>query len=81
MRYVYGRDERGDAIDVADPLAARFATLADAHRGDREGFARGLLAIDAIFGDDLPREPRFTQPAIASLDALFRNGALGTVTQ
>ena len=81
MRYVYGRDERDDPIDVADPLAARFATLAAEHRGDIEGFARGLLAIDAIFGDDLPREPRFTQPAIASLGALFRNGALRTVIQ
>ena len=37
MRYVYGRDEKGAAIDVADPLSARFATLADAHRDDSAG--------------------------------------------
>ena len=34
MRYVYGRDEKGATIDVADPLSARFAALAQAHRDD-----------------------------------------------
>jgi fructuronate reductase len=81
MRYVYGRDENGATIDVADPLSARFARLADAHRDDPQAFARGLLAIDAIFGDDLPREARFTQPAIAALQSLFANGTARTVQQ
>ncbi len=40
MRYVYGRDEKGATIDVADPLSARFATLADAHRDDPRALSR-----------------------------------------
>jgi fructuronate reductase len=79
MRYVYGRDEQNRAIEVVDPLAARYASLAGRHGDDVEGFAHGLLAIDAIFGEDLSREPRFTQPVIASLAALFRDGARQTV--
>jgi fructuronate reductase len=81
MRYVYGRDESGAAIAVADPLSARFAKLAQDHRNDPRAFAHGLLAIDAIFGEDLPREPRFTQPVIASLRALFEYGAARAVEQ
>jgi fructuronate reductase len=79
MRYVYGRDERGEVIAVADPLFARLAAIADAHRGDLAGFARGLLGVDAIFGDDLPGDPRFTGPVIAHLAALFEQGAARTV--
>ena len=80
MRYVYGRDEHGATIDVADPLAARFATLADAHRDDRRAFARGLLAIDAIFGDDLPREPRVHDSRRSQRSqSLFANGRARTV--
>lgn len=81
IRYVYGRDEKGAAIDVADPLSVRFAKLADAHRDDPAAFASGVLAVDAVFGDDLPREPRFTTPAIAWLISLFANGAARTVQQ
>jgi fructuronate reductase len=81
MRYVYGRDEKGATIDVADPLSARFATLAGAHRDDPAAFASGILAIDAVFGGDLPRDPRFTKPAIAWLMSLFANGAARTMQQ
>ena len=79
MRYVRGRDEKGGVIDVADPMSARFAHLADAHRGDPAAFARGLLAIEGIFGDDLPRDPRFTEPVLSSLESLLEHGALRTV--
>ena len=46
MRYVTGIDEKGDAIDVRDPLAARLRAIADAAGPDAEapraGTARGL---------------------------------------
>lgn len=81
MRYVHGRDEAGALIEVADPLATRFAKLAQAHRDEPQAFAHGLLAIEAIFGADLPRDPRFTQPAIAALVSLFAQGTARTVQQ
>jgi fructuronate reductase len=79
MRYVYGRDERGAAIDVSDPLAARFAAAAAAHRDDAEAYARALLGIETIFGTDLAGDARFAAPVVASLRALFRDGAARSV--
>ena len=79
MRYVSGSDEGGRQIKVSDPLAADFARIAAGHRGDPEGLARGLLSISAIFGDDLPADPRFAGEVIARLAALFRDGAARTV--
>jgi fructuronate reductase len=79
MRYVSGRDERGGSIDVSDPLAPRFAAAAAAHRDDPGRFARALLGIEAIFGADLPVEPRFAAPVAAWLAQLHEHGAAGTV--
>ena len=79
MRYVYGEDERGRRIDVSDPLAPAFASLASAHRGDPAAFAQGLFAIRAIFDEDLHNEPRFTTPVIRWLTELFASGAAKTV--
>lgn len=80
MRYVAGRDDAGAAIDVRDPLAARFADIA-AQAAGPEALMRGLLGIEAIFGDDLPAEPRFTAPVLAALERLARDGAAATVAQ
>ena len=81
MRYVYGEDEQGRRIDVSDPLARDFASLAAAHRGDPPGFAQGLFAIRAIFDEDLHNEPRFTLPVTRWLGDLFARGAAHTVEQ
>jgi fructuronate reductase len=79
MRYVYGLDEAGEAIQVSDPLAADFARIAAAHRGDPAGFAGELLGLGAIFGHDLPADPRFSRLVTARLEDLFGIGAARTV--
>ena len=79
MRYVAGRDEAGRAIKVDDPLAAQFAAIADAHRDDPPGLARALFGVRAIFGDDLVRDPRFSEPVTGWLAALHAEGAARTV--
>jgi fructuronate reductase len=79
MRYVYGEDEQGRPIDVSDPLAATFAGLANKHRGDPAGFAQSLLALRAIFDEDLHNEPRFSAPVTRWLTELFSVGAARTV--
>ena len=81
MRYVSGVDEFGRAIAVADPLAAEFARIGAAHRGDPAALARGLLGLATIFGTDLPRDPRFVDPVTAWLAALFAEGASRTVAR
>ena len=80
MRYVYGEDEQGRRIDVSDPLASRFASIAQAHRGDPAAYAQSLFALRAIFDEDLHNEPRFTTPVVRWLNALFAIGAAKTVS-
>jgi fructuronate reductase len=81
MRYVYGEDEQGRAIDVSDPLAPTFAKIASAHRGDPGAFARALFAVHAIFDEDLQNEPRFTTPVTRWLETLFVFGARKSVAK
>jgi fructuronate reductase len=78
MSYVSGTDEQGGAIDVRDPLAAEFAVRAKALGRDATALSAALFDIGAIFGDDLPREERFTQAVAGHLDSLFRTGAKAT---
>ncbi|MGQ7789754.1 hypothetical protein ACULNC_11865 [Shigella flexneri] len=53
MRYVGGVDEQGNPIEISDPL---LPVIQKAVQSSAEGKARvqSLLAIKAIFGDDLP---------------------------
>ena len=81
MRYVAGVDEAGREIKVSDPLAPEFARVAAGHRRDPEGLGRELLAIRAIFGEDLPANPRFSGKVIAWLTALHADGAARTVAR
>ena len=78
MRYVSGTDEKGATIDVRDPLAATFAEKAKAAGRNATALTQSLLGIEAIFGADLPREERFTQPVEKHLAALFEKGAKAT---
>lgn len=59
MRYVGGVDEQGNPIEISDPL---LPVIQKAVQSSAEGTARvqSLLAIKAIFGDDLPDNSLFT---------------------
>ncbi len=52
MRYVGGVDEKGDPIDVRDPLAARLRAASDTQQTP-EGKVAALLAFHEIFPPDL----------------------------
>ena len=60
-------------------MAQRFAEAARAHRGDPRAFGGALLTIEAIFGADLPRDPRFVGPTLDALAGLFADGAAKTL--
>ena len=79
MRYASGTDEAAREIKVSDPLAPELARIAAAHRGDPRGIARGVLGIRAVFGEDLPADPRFSETVTAWLAALFAQGSARTV--
>jgi fructuronate reductase len=81
MRYVTGIDERGQPIDVRDPLAARLRQPADASGPSAERLAPALLGVQEIFGTDLSQDPRFVAAVTAALRRLYAAGAKRTVTE
>ena len=78
MRYVTGIDEKGGAIDVRDPLKDELRARADAAGLDTQRLVPAVLAIEKIFGRDLPANPRFTTAVTAALDSLIRRGSQQT---
>jgi fructuronate reductase len=78
MRYVTGIGEKGQPIDVRDPLAADLRARADRAGRDAAKLCAALTAIEAVFGRDLPADSRFTSTVTTALDSLFRIGAEAT---
>jgi fructuronate reductase len=81
IRYASGRDEQGRAIEVADPLARRFAAISAEADGDAEALARGFLELGEVFGADLPGEARFTTAISSWLASLLTRGARATIAE
>ncbi|MBX9618457.1 MAG: mannitol dehydrogenase family protein [Hyphomicrobiales bacterium] len=71
--YASGQDERGQAIDVRDPLAAELKARLGDLRAAPEAAARRVLQMATLFGD-LGREPAFVALFTRNLCALVRNG-------
>jgi len=81
MRYATGRGEGGATFEVNDPLAAELRRRAEAAGLAAEPLGRALMGVRAIFGDDLPADPRFAGPVTQALDLLLREGARGALAQ
>ncbi|WP_196208170.1 mannitol dehydrogenase family protein [Citrobacter sp. Res13-Sevr-PEB04-36] len=80
MRYVGGVDEQGNAIEISDPLLPVIQT---AVQGSKEGEERvqALLAIDAIFGHELPQVELFRINVTEAYLTLLAEGAKTTVAK
>jgi fructuronate reductase len=81
MRYVTGRDENGQNIDVRDPLALRLRQIADDAGPVAGRLAPALLAIEEIFGRDLAADARFAKPVTSALERLYAIGARRAVME
>ncbi|HEX5789352.1 MAG TPA: mannitol dehydrogenase family protein, partial [Woeseiaceae bacterium] len=79
MRYVTGVDDAGRKIEVSDPRAREFAAIAADCRGDAAAIVDRLLAVDAIFGDDLPYDTALRTLLTGHLRSLSERGARDTV--
>jgi fructuronate reductase len=78
MRYVTGIDEKGQPIDVRDPLRDELRARADAAGRDAGKLATALLAVEKIFGRDLPANATFSTAVTRALDCLFSKGSRAT---
>lgn len=73
MRYVSGTDERGNTIDVRDPLVEKIQTLVKgSSEADR---VNALLTLSEIFGSELPKNTVFVSQLQQAWQQLTRDGA------
>lgn len=79
MRYVTGTDEQGKPIDVRDPLSAELRKRADTAGLIANRLAPALLAVEGIFGKDLPLNATFTAAVTTALDQLITRGVRQTL--
>jgi fructuronate reductase len=78
MRYVTGTDERGQPIDVRDPLADRLRTIAGNAGLTAARLAPMLLEVREVFGD-LAADARFRESVTRALALVLERGAKGAV--
>ena len=79
MRWQFGVDERGTAYTVDDPLAATTRAAVGAGGGNPGAIVRALLAIEPVFGRDLPQDEQLVEQLIRQLAGLMREGAASAV--
>lgn len=74
IRWQVGVDERGQNYAVDDPLSEMTNRL---WRTDPRpaAFARSILRIEQVFGNDLADDPRFYGPVCAAVESIFGAGA------
>ncbi|ENA0610897.1 fructuronate reductase [Enterobacter bugandensis] len=79
IRYVSGADERGNAIDVRDPLADKIRAIVDASSdADR---VRAFMDLSEVFGDALPNNPVFVEAVDRAYQRIVRHGARRAVME
>ncbi|WP_240232151.1 mannitol dehydrogenase family protein [Devosia lacusdianchii] len=81
MRYVVGIDEKGENIDVRDPLAMRMMAIAADAGDDAEALYEGLVGLAEVFGSDLPGSQAFGETVATHLDELFEVGVKEAVKE
>lgn len=71
IRYLDGRDEAGCVYAIDDPMGPRLRRVIESTAIPAER-ARGILAIDAVFGAGLVADARFTSCVVRYLEMLHR---------
>ncbi|MCG8707164.1 fructuronate reductase [Brenneria sp. 4F2] len=78
MRYVGGVDDAGQDIDVRDPMAEQLRQIVNATE-DGEPRVRALLALNAVFGEELPQNETLVDQLIQAYASLRQRGAKAAV--
>lgn len=79
MRYTQGIDEKGQPIDVVDPLSAEFQRINQHYQG--VGRVAALLELTTIFGHDLVQNDAFVSAVTRAYQQLNDQGALACVSR
>lgn len=81
IRYVSGVDEKGNVIEVSDPLAAELRSACDQHQGNPAALVKAVVSITKVFGGDLQSEQRFVEGVTQWLTRFYDKGVLTTVRE
>lgn len=79
IRYVSGVDEKGNAIEVSDPLAAKLREITDANAGNPAATVEAVVSLSQVFGTDLINEQRFIDGVTHWLTAFYEQGVLASI--
>lgn len=79
IRYVSGVDDKGEPIEVSDPLAEYLRETCKSAGDDLAEMVEAVVGIKEIFGSDLIDEPRFVEATTEWLRAFSKVGMLETV--
>ena len=88
MRYILGRDEKGNNIEISDPLAEVYQKISlESGMLQKEtpsvtsinAYVSQILSIKEIFGVDLPDNPHFRNAVTREFEKLMNQGALKSV--
>jgi fructuronate reductase len=80
MHYVGGVDERGQPIDVKDPLAPRLRALSDSGASPEEKVA-ALLGVAEVFPKALAADAAFRADLVSAAEVLVAQGARAAVSR
>jgi fructuronate reductase len=80
MRYVGGKDEQGQPIDISDPLREEIARRV-VNSAEGEPRVMALLQMTSVFGRDLPDNQRFVNAVTNAYLTLLARGAKATVAR
>ncbi|MFH8135757.1 fructuronate reductase [Pantoea osteomyelitidis] len=78
MCYVSRTNEQGMPVKVVDPLTEQLAAIVKQSL-DTEASVRSLLALEQVFGSDLPADLRFVNGVLKTYRRLKETGAKATV--
>jgi fructuronate reductase len=81
IRYVSGVDEKGNAIEVSDPLAKELRAACDANQGNPAGMVHAVVSIEKVFGRDLINEARFVTTTTQWLERFYTKGVLASIQE
>lgn len=79
IRYVSGVDEKGQPIDVRDPLAERLRKLCDRNHGDAAATVNAVLSVSEVFGRGLQEEEKFVSGVTRWLESYYSDGVLASI--
>lgn len=81
IRYVSGVDEKGNAIEVSDPLVAELRAACDANQNNPAAMVKAVVSIQKVFGTDLIDESRFIATTTQWLERFYAKGVLASVQE